>query len=218
MSLTKVPALAYGSQSSPEQPNSESAKILESLVIVEFIADLYPHAKLVPSDPVLRARTRTFASASNNAIMAAWKEAFGNNNVESILTALDQIQSLLSDGATYAVGDEFTIADISIGPWLGRLEMLFENDFFGKFEKAIVGKVHEIYKSLKYDKLREYNRRLQERPSVKKTYRKVRYLCSLFNNSKFSYQRISKGRRFAILPHKTISEIMNVIFVRDPCI
>lgn len=161
------------------------------------------------------------APSLSQATMPSWqpgRKPLATNNVESILTALDQIQSLLSDGATYAVGDEFTIADISIGPWLGRLEMLFENDFFGKFEKAIVGKVHEIYKSLKYDKLREYNRRLQERPSVKKTYRKVRYLCSLFNNSKVSYQRISKGRRFAILPHKTISEIMNVIFVRDPCI
>jgi len=170
--LGTVPAIAYGSQPSPEQHSSTSVKISESLVIVEFIADLYPHTKLVPSDPVQRAKARSFAVASNTAIMEAWKEAFGNNNIDSILTALDRIQSLLSDGATFAIGDEFTIADISAGPWLGRLEMLLENDFFGKFEKAAVGKIFEVYKSPKYDKVREYNRRVQERPSVKKTFLK----------------------------------------------
>jgi len=53
----KVPALLYGSpKSDPEHPSAESAKIAESLVILEFIADLYPDSGLLPKDPVERAR------------------------------------------------------------------------------------------------------------------------------------------------------------------
>ncbi|KAH9051938.1 hypothetical protein EDB87DRAFT_1582053, partial [Lactarius vividus] len=38
-----VPALVYGSpKSDPENPSPGSAKIAESLVLLEFVADLYP--------------------------------------------------------------------------------------------------------------------------------------------------------------------------------
>lgn len=171
--MYQVPAIAYGPQPDPEHPNSGSVKILESLVIVEFIADLYPHAKLVPSDPVQRAKARSFAAAGGSAIVTAWNQAVKNNDIEALLTGFDHVQSLLSDGTTYAIGNEFTIADISVGPWIERIELLFENDFFGKYDKSTVAKVFEVYKSSKYDKIRNYNRRVQERSSVKKTYFKV---------------------------------------------
>lgn len=171
--MYQVPAIAYGPQPDPEHPNSGSVKILESLVIVEFIADLYPHAKLVPSDPVQRAKARSFAAAGGSAIVTAWNQALRNDDIEALFTGFDHVQSLLSDGTTYAIGNEFTIADISVGPWIERIELLFENDFFGKFDKSTVAKVFEVYKSSKYDKIRNYNRRVQKRPSVKKTYFKV---------------------------------------------
>src|ERR1700761_1379909 len=60
----QVPALVYGSpKSDPENPSAESAKITESLVILEFIADLYPDSGLLPKDPVERARVRFFIDA-----------------------------------------------------------------------------------------------------------------------------------------------------------
>jgi len=165
--LGTIPAIAYGSQPAPDQPSSTSVKISESLVIVEFIADLYPHAKLVPSDPVQRAKARTFAAAS-----LATLGLFDNTDLESIFTVFDQLQALLQDGAAFAIGDEFTIADISIAPHLGRVETWLENEYFGKYDKSTVAKVQELYKGPKYDKLREYSRRLRERPSVKKTFLK----------------------------------------------
>lgn len=169
----QVPAIALGPQPAPDQPSGTSIKILESLVIVEFIADLYPHAKLIPSDPVERAKARTFAVAGDSAIVSATVAALLGDNVEVLFTGFDKVQSLLSDGTTYAIGNDFSIADISVGPWLARIDLLLENEFFGKFDKSSVTSVIEVYNSPKYDKLREYNRRVQARPSVKKTYVKV---------------------------------------------
>lgn len=79
------------------------------------------------------------------------------DNIEVLFTGFDKVQSLLSNGTTYAIGDEFSIADISVGPWLARIELLLENEFFGKFDKNSVTSVVEVYKSPKYDRLREYS-------------------------------------------------------------
>ncbi|KAH9029349.1 hypothetical protein EDB83DRAFT_2555106 [Lactarius deliciosus] len=52
---SKVPALVYGSpKSDPENPSPESARITESLVLLKFVADLYPDSGLLPKDPVER--------------------------------------------------------------------------------------------------------------------------------------------------------------------
>lgn len=102
--------------------------------------------------------------------------SFSNDNLESIFVVFDQLQALLQDGATFAVGNEFTIADISIAPQLVRVATWLENDYFGRYDKSTVSKVQELYNSPKYDRLREYVLRLQERPSVKKTYLKVSYI------------------------------------------
>lgn len=80
--------------------------------------------------------------------------------------------------------DEFTIADISVGPWIERIVLLLEKDFFGKYDKGTVVRVFEAYKSSKYDKLRNWNRRVQERPGVKKTFLKVSLKC-------YRYVRVS---------------------------
>ena len=46
----------FGSpKSDPEHPSPESEKIAESLVMLEFVADLYPETGLLPKDPVQRA-------------------------------------------------------------------------------------------------------------------------------------------------------------------
>ena len=56
MPVRQGPVLVYGSpKSEPENPSLESAKIAESVVLLEFIADLYPDSGLLPKDHVDRA-------------------------------------------------------------------------------------------------------------------------------------------------------------------
>ncbi|KIJ15127.1 hypothetical protein PAXINDRAFT_99658 [Paxillus involutus ATCC 200175] len=60
-STSQVPAIACGGPGvAPENPSPELTKLAESLVLVQFVADLYPQANLFPQDPVLRAKTRFF--------------------------------------------------------------------------------------------------------------------------------------------------------------
>lgn len=61
----KVPTLTYGGPSvNPEDPSPLSAKITESNVILEFLADLYPDSGLLLKDPVLPAKVRFFVDAT----------------------------------------------------------------------------------------------------------------------------------------------------------
>lgn len=124
--------------------------------------------------------------------MTAWVEAVAKNDIDALLKGFDQVQLLLSDSTTYAIGDEFTIADISVGPWIERIVLLLEKDFFGKYDKSTVARVFEAYKSSKYDKLRNWNRRVQERPSVKKTFLKVRLKCYRYVRVKLLIYALTK--------------------------
>ncbi|KAG6880625.1 hypothetical protein C0995_005370, partial [Termitomyces sp. Mi166 len=55
--VSKVPAITYGGPIvPPDNPSPESTKLAESLVLLEFIADLSKPGNLLPTDPVLRAK------------------------------------------------------------------------------------------------------------------------------------------------------------------
>ena len=142
----------------------------ESLIIVEFIADLYPKSGLLPQDPVQRAKARVFASLIDSVFLPAVRKPtfLGTEGFSEIYKAFDILQSLLPDGEKYAVGNEFTIADIAAAPLFGMIEVLLSNDI-GKYEPGEGLKVYEAYNSAKYDKLRGYVKRILERESVKKT-------------------------------------------------
>lgn len=164
--------MAYGPQAAPDQPSDKSTKIYESAVIVDFIAELFPNSGLLSNNPVQRAKARAFASAGHTLIYTGWREMVDGNS-EELYNSLTQIQTLLPDGTKYAIGEEFSLADVAIAPWLARLELVLENDIFGKVGKGAGLKMFEVYNSTKYDKLRAYSKRVQERPSVKKTYLRV---------------------------------------------
>ena len=62
--VLQVPVSVYGSpRSEPENPSPDSVKIAESVVLLEFIADLYPDSGLLPKDPVDRVPARFFIDA-----------------------------------------------------------------------------------------------------------------------------------------------------------
>jgi len=78
----QVPAIAYGGPKvDPTNPSPESVKIAESLILLEFIADLFPSANLFTNHPVERAQIRFFIDTFSNKFVSAW-HAFLLGNAE----------------------------------------------------------------------------------------------------------------------------------------
>ena len=79
---------------SPDQPSPNSQKIVESLVLLEFITDLYPNSTLLQKDTVLRAKAHFFIDAvSTTAYVAAMLRG---EPVDRLLQAIEALQNLLS--------------------------------------------------------------------------------------------------------------------------
>ena len=165
----------YGSpKSDPENPSPESEKIAESLVLLEFVADLYPDSGLLPKDPVQRARVRFFIDAISNKLPASYAAfSSGAESPDKFIEALAEVQEMLSPGG-FAVGDRFTIADAAIAPFLGRWELLFRNDV-GRFAEGTGTRVYEVlFQSERFGRLQKYFGKISSRQSFKNSFDSVR--------------------------------------------
>ena len=161
-----------------DQPSPESVKIAESLVLVEFIADLFPSAGIFPADPVKRAQARFFIEGVSSKFVPAWFAAqFRHGPVDDLYVALEYLQSLLPAESGFAVG-EFSAADIAIAPFLARMRISFQNDI-GTFPE---GEGPKIYAEItgagsgKFARLAKYQEDLFARESFKATFDEVRNL------------------------------------------
>ncbi|OJT02768.1 Glutathione S-transferase L3 [Trametes pubescens] len=128
---SKVPAIAYGGPHvPPDQPSTDSVKLAESLVLVEFVADLFPHSHLLPKDPVKRAQARFFIDGVSTKFIPAW-HAFsqGKSSEEDFLKAVEHLQALLPESG-FAVGS-YSIADVALTPFLGRARVTLKEDLGG---------------------------------------------------------------------------------------
>ncbi|KAH8116006.1 glutathione S-transferase [Phellopilus nigrolimitatus] len=188
---SKVPAIAYGGpQVPPDQPSPDSTKIAESLVLLEFFADLFPESTLLPKDPVLRAKARFFIDAVGTKFTPGWMSfVIRGEDADGALTGFEEIQKLLPADKTYAVSDEFTIADAAIAPFLGRFEVTLRNDI-GTYKEGEGKKVYEIYQSARFDKLRKYFDAIKARESFKSTFDEG-YIKNVFQN-RFAAARAQK--------------------------
>ncbi|KAG2151588.1 uncharacterized protein EDB93DRAFT_1138304 [Suillus bovinus] len=164
----KVPAVTYGGPNvDPDDPSPLSAKIAESNIILEFLADLYPDSGLLPKDPVLRAKVRFFIDATTKYLEGASYDFIrGQGSYDSVLKGIEFIQGLLEEGKGFAVGDHYTIADACISPHLARLKIVTETDT-GKFPVGMGYKLGEELKGPKFAKFTKYVQRMLDRPSLK---------------------------------------------------
>ncbi|KAH9848994.1 glutathione S-transferase C-terminal-like protein [Lenzites betulinus] len=128
---SKVPAIAYGGPDVPaDEPSPHSIKLAESLVLVEFIADLYPHSGLHPSDAVKRAQARFFIEVVQSKFIPAWHSFVqGKSPVEDLYKAVEALQTLLPEDG-FAVG-KYSIADVALTPFLGRANVTLKEDLGG---------------------------------------------------------------------------------------
>ncbi|KAJ7472930.1 hypothetical protein B0H11DRAFT_2037780 [Mycena galericulata] len=165
----QVPAITFGGPQVPaDLPSPDSVKLAESLVIVEFIADLHPESSILPKDPVLRARIHYFVDAVSTRFLPAYIDAvILGKGFDALWTALEFLQSRLAEGKKYAVSDEFTAADIAIAPFFPRLEMCFKNDV-GAFKAGEGPPAAEIlFSSPRFARIAEYYQSIKERESFK---------------------------------------------------
>ncbi|KAI0764703.1 hypothetical protein C8Q74DRAFT_1318335 [Fomes fomentarius] len=167
--LGLVPAFTYGGPHvPPDQPSPESAKLSESLVLIELIADLRPDAGLLPSDPELRARARLLVIISHDTLHHAFRGFFfRGERADSILPSLEAFQALLVPNG-YAVGP-WSIADVVVAPMMVRFIRLAGYEI-GKYP---VGEGKKLLKALaepKFARFMQYYEMLRQRPSVQATW------------------------------------------------
>lgn len=164
--------MAYGGPNVPaDQPSPESTKIAESLVLLEFVADL--SGNLLPKDPVLRAKARFFIDTFSNTFSPAYVAAyFRGEPIEPILAAIEKIQALLGPEG-YAIGSDFTIADAAVAPFFARLEVALKGDY-GAYSEGEGPKAYETLQTdPKYSRYRKYFADIKARDSFKKTFDEV---------------------------------------------
>ena len=211
-SKKKVPAIAYGGPKAPaDDPSPESTKIAESLVLVEFIADLFPNSSLHPKDPVQLAQARFFIEVVSSKLVPGWASfVMRGESADQLLAGFEAIQNLLPADKAFAVGDEVTIADLAIAPFLARTEVAIKNEI-GKYKAGEGLKVYEIYKSDKFSKLRNYFERIKARDSFKKTFDEVRacfiscHSCYIILNGDSRFLELYQGSFCKEIRKKLIS-------------
>lgn len=93
----------------------------------------------------------------------------------TLLSSVDAIQDILPDGAVYAIGDQYTIADIAFTPFWGRLDTLLQKGI-GAYKDEERKSFVSALEDPKYAKFNGYVQRLLERQSFKSTFHKVRPL------------------------------------------
>lgn len=162
----------------PDQPSPESVKLAESLILVEFVADLYPESRLLPADPVKRAQARFFIDVVSNKLVPGWVGLVRTGTPEALqgfVQGIEAVQSLLPKEG-FAVG-EYSIADVAVTPFLARAFTVLENEI-GAYEPGEGKKLLETVQQPQFTRFQKYWTDLQARPSFQATFDKVGY--SLF--------------------------------------
>ena len=152
-------------------------KIAESLVLVEFVADLFPSSGVLPADPVKRAQARFFIEGVSSKFVPAWSGVqFRNAPVNDLYAALEYLQSLLPAESGFVIG-EFSAADIAIAPFLARMRITFLNDL-GAYPEGEGPKIYAEITGSRFARLAKYQEDLFARESFKATFDEVRELVS----------------------------------------
>ncbi|KAI9473907.1 MAG: glutathione S-transferase [Benjaminiella poitrasii] len=151
--------------------NAEGQNIAESLVIIEYINDLFPEKKLLPDAPLKRANIRFAIEFFGTKIIPAHYKYVLNFHAEgaeeeykkSTNAALVRFNELLLQEAPsgpYFLGEQFSLADIAIAPFVLRT--------FAFNKKFLKGYEFETIKS--HPRLAQFIEGITSHPVVKETY------------------------------------------------
>ncbi|CAL1711382.1 unnamed protein product [Somion occarium] len=144
-----VPAIEY-----------QGKALYESLILCEFLEDAYPSYKpnLLPSDPYTRAYVRIWFI--NKSIVPATMRLIQAQEADKQKAALEELLKGLATFSEkikgpYFLGDEFSLVDVAVAPWIVRDYIIRENRGFTRDAAG------ETWK--------RYAERLETRESVLKT-------------------------------------------------
>ncbi|KAJ7268045.1 hypothetical protein C8J57DRAFT_1450391 [Mycena rebaudengoi] len=156
---------AYGGPAvPPDEPSPNSVKIAESLVLVDFVADLYPDSALLPKDPILRAKARFFIGGVSTKLLPAWVSTIVQGE------SFAPLRYLLPADTTYAVNDDYTTADIAATSFLARIEVMLQHDL-GAYSAGAGTKAYtEIYSGARFARLVRYWGAIKARASFAATF------------------------------------------------
>ncbi|KAI9216117.1 glutathione S-transferase [Blastocladiella britannica] len=156
----KVPALEI-----THTTDGKKEVLVESALIAEFLLQSSNHPALLYSDPIKRYRAGIVIDAISNQYIGAFygllKEKVADNQPAAAAKLLDAIRAvqdtLVSSEGPYALGAEFSIADIISAPFLARLSV---NEHYRGFT---------IPKTDEFKRFHQWFDALRARPSIKDT-------------------------------------------------
>ncbi|KAF7730279.1 hypothetical protein EC973_002522 [Apophysomyces ossiformis] len=142
----------------------------ESMVILEFLNDLFPEKNLLPKDPLKRAQIRFAIEFFTVKVAPIWFTYVLQSQdpqarqvyIDNMNTGLRRLNDLLLEQAPtgpYFLGDQYSIADIAMAPFILRSQLynrLYMNDL--QFEA-----VQQL------PRLAEFLKGMTQRPSVQAT-------------------------------------------------
>ncbi|PIL28228.1 hypothetical protein GSI_09640 [Ganoderma sinense ZZ0214-1] len=170
-----VPYLVYGGPKLQpgDSPSPELPQLGESLVILEFLADTFPSARLLPADSFLRAKARLFCRAVEETYNPAFVgTCFKQAPMEDLCAAVEHMQGLLPSDTGFALGGEWSIADAAFLPIFLRTLAFLELD--PPISRLAPGVAAEVLATLReaprFARMQRYLEESMARPSAKKTW------------------------------------------------
>jgi glutathione S-transferase len=123
-------------------------------ILVEFVADLFPNSGILPTDPVQRAQARFFVDQVNNKFSNKYAaHVVQGAPAADLIAGAEAIQALLPADKKFALGDDFTVADIAIAPFLLRAEIVFgfkdPENVLSTFQSEKLARFWKYYQDLK---------------------------------------------------------------------
>ncbi len=105
----------------------DDTPIFESAVILEYLDETAEHGRLLPEDPLERARQRMWISYISNIMSKAWNlQATGDEATARLLAGeirghFEELAGQLPDHGPFWGGEAYTMVDAAIAPILQRL-------------------------------------------------------------------------------------------------
>ncbi|KAG6764622.1 hypothetical protein POTOM_032100 [Populus tomentosa] len=162
--LKKIPVLLHG-----EKP------VCESMIIVEYIDEIWPQNPLLPNDPYERALARFWVKFTDDKCSSVWQipVAQGEELEKRVKETVDLLQTVGEHGLgekKFFGGDNVGIADIAFGAVIHWLKIIEE----------IVGV--KVFEAHKFPRLHEWIENFKQLPAVKENLPDWDWIVSYFKS------------------------------------
>lgn len=186
-SAGKAPAITYGGPLvRPDEPSPASFKLTESLVILEFITEIFPESNLLPRDPVDRASARFLVNLFAEKLRTVQSDVlFKRGSPQEVIATIDELQKYMpapgDNKGPYVNGNTFTSIDAIAAAFLIRMDGCLKRDV-GSFREGKGIKAYRVLRtSERYERYRAYLSALLQRESVLGTFPEEQIFVALRN-------------------------------------